>query len=116
MDIGNISNIAGAYTNVYGSTASASRLESQMKSDYANAADDELMEACKQFEAYFLEQMFKSMMNTIPVNESMSGSSSTMLDYYKDQMVQELAKQSTDQNSLGLAQMLYEQMKRNYEL
>jgi Rod binding domain-containing protein len=28
-------------------------------------------------------------------------------------MIQELASQSTEQNSLGLAQTLYEQMKRN---
>ena len=31
-------------------------------------------------------------------------------------MVQQIASDSTEQNSLGLAQMLYEQMKRNYNL
>ena len=30
--------------------------------------------------------------------------------------VQQIASDSTEQNSLGLAQMLYEQMKRNYNL
>ena len=39
-----------------------------------------------------------------------------LMDYYKDEMVQQIASDSTEQNSLGLAQMLYEQMKRNYNL
>ena len=82
----------------------------------STATDEELMDACKQFEAYFLEQMFKAMMKTIPENEDMSGSTSTLMDYYKDEMVQQLASDSTENNSLGLAQMLYEQMKRNYDL
>ena len=81
-----------------------------------DATDAELMDACKQFEAYFLEQMFKSMMDTVPKNEEMSGSGSALMDYYTDEMVQQLASDSTEQNSLGLAQMLYEQMKRNHNL
>ena len=31
-------------------------------------------------------------------------------------MIQELAKQSTETNSIGLAQTMYEQMKRNYSM
>ena len=72
--------------------------------------------ACKQFEAYFLEQMFKEMMKTIPESDETSSSNSQLMDYYKDEMVQQIASDSTEQNSLGLAQMLYEQMKRNYNL
>ena len=60
--------------------------------------------------------MFKAMLKTIPKKEELSGSNSPLLDYYKDEMIQNIAAESTEQNSLGLAQMLYEQMKRNYEL
>jgi flagellar protein FlgJ len=56
------------------------------------------------------------MMKTIPENEDTSSSNSQLMDYYKDEMVQQIASDSTEQNSLGLAQMLYEQMKRNYNL
>lgn len=113
MDIGNISSM---YGDLYSPAAneSTSKLENNLNTDYSKATEDELMDACKQFESYFLEQMFKEMMKTIPESESSSASSSNMLDYYKDQMVQEIAADSTEQNSLGLAQMLYEQMKRNY--
>ncbi|MBQ7776775.1 MAG: rod-binding protein [Lachnospiraceae bacterium] len=112
-----ISNISGLYSDIYSANnQSTTKLENQLNTDMTKATNDELMDACKQFEAYYLEQMFKSMMKTIPKNEEMSGSSSTLMDYYTDEMVQQLASDSTEQNSLGLAQMLYEQMKRNYDL
>lgn len=115
MDIDSISSLYNdIYTNA--SNQSADKLQNQLKSDYSQATDEELMDVCKQFEAYFLEQMFKEMVKTIPSSEESSGSASTMLDYYKDMMIQEVASASTEQNSLGLAQTLYEQMRRNYGL
>lgn len=113
-----ISSITSMYSDIYAnaSNQTASKLENQLKTDYSQADDEELMDACKQFEAYFLEQMFKEMMDTIPESESTSGSTSSMVDFYKDQMIQNIASESVEQNSLGLAQMLYEQMKRNYDL
>ncbi len=104
-----------AYTNAANQTAS--KLQDKLNgADYTKATDDELMDACKQFEAYFVEQMFKEMMKTIPESDETSSSNSQLMDYYKDEMVQQIASDSTEQNSLGLAQMLYEQMKRNYNL
>ena len=104
-----------AYTNAANQTTS--KLQDKLNSsDYSKARDDELTDACKQFESYFLEQMFKEMMKTIPESEDTSSSNSQLMDYYKDEMVQQIASDSTEQNSLGLAQMLYEQMKRNYNL
>lgn len=113
-----ISNITSTYQDIYASTTSqsASKLEGKLDSDYSKASNEELMDACKEFEAYFLEQMFKEMMKTIPSDEETSGSTSSMLSFYKDEMVKNLASDSTKQNSLGLAQMLYEQMCRNYGL
>ena len=114
-----VSNIASMYSDVYANAAnqSASKLQDKLQSTAKNAAtDDELMDACKQFESYFIEQMYKAMVKTIPQNEETSGSTSTLMDYYKDQMVQSIAEQTTEQSSFGLAQMLYEQMRRNYGL
>ena len=112
MDIGNLNSI---YSDLYSSAsdAAASKLESKLKDgDYSKASDKELMDACKQFESYFLEQMFKEMMKTIPESDS-SSSNGKLVDYFKDEMIQNIASESTETNSLGLAQMLYEQMKRN---
>lgn len=113
MDIGGLSGNMAA-TQAALNNASANKLERNMKSDYSKAGDDELMDACKQFEAYFVEQMYKEMIKTIPKNEDSTGSMNTMMDFYKDQMVQNLATETTNQDNLGLAKMLYEQMKRNY--
>ncbi len=112
-----ISNITSMYSDVYANATNqaASKLQSKIDgADYSKATDEELMDACKQFEAYFVEQMYKGMLKTIPKSEESSGSIGTMMDYYEDQMVQQLAEQTTEQSGLGLAQMLYEQMKRNY--
>ena len=112
-----MSDISSMYSDVYASAAneSASKLKDKLQgTDYSKATEDELMEACKQFEAYFVEQLYKGMMKTIPQSENTSNYTSTMMDYYKDQMVQGVAEMTTQQTSLGLAQMLYEQMKRNY--
>ena len=115
MDIGNY---MGSYMDMYKAQASSasSKLESELNADYSKVTDDKLMDACKQFEAYFLEQVFKEMMKTIPESENNSTYTTNMLDYYKDSMIQEIASASTEQQGLGLANMLYEQMKRNYGL
>lgn len=119
MDISNLWNNGSisSMTDMVKSNALTSKLEGQLKTGYDSASDEELMDACKQFEAYFLEQMFKAMEKTVPSysTEGMSSSSTSLMDYYKEQMIQEVAADTTEQESLGLAQMLYEQMKRNIE-
>lgn len=115
MDISSLGSTYNDYSSQMEENLKSDKLKESFGADYSNASDKELMEACKQFESYFLEQVFKEMYKTIPKDEEMSGSSSTMLDYVQDSMIQETAKTSTDQSSLGLAQVLYEQMKRNYE-
>ncbi len=112
-----MTDITAMYSDTYASAANqkASQLQNQIKSaDYSKATDDELLDACKQFEAYFIEQMYKGMLKTIPQSEETSNYTSTIMDYYKDQMIQGIAEETSKQSGLGLAQMLYEQMKRNY--
>lgn len=110
------SDITSMYSDVYASAANqtASKLKDRLGNIDAST-DDELLNACKQFEAYFIEQIYKGMMKTIPQSENTSNYTSMVTDFYKDQMIQSMAEQTTNQNGgVGLAQMLYEQMKRNY--
>ncbi len=114
------SGITGVYNNFIQNnateaTSKAAKELSQSK-DYSKASDEELMDACKQFEAYFLEQCFKEMLKTVKTDDYSSSATTTMVDYFKDEMVKNVAEKSTETQSLGLAQMLYEQMKRNYDL
>jgi flagellar protein FlgJ len=110
MDI----NLYSDYLNT--AVPTGSEVSNTTSKNYENASDEELMDACKQFEAYFLEQVFKEMEKTIVKADDEDTSTSQLQDYFKDETIKELAEQSTDQNSLGLAQMLYEQMKRNYDV
>ena len=132
------STVASLNTNYesYANTK-ASSLESKLGStDYSTASDDELMEVCKDFESYFVEQVLKSMekMAKIDSDDDDSSSSlfsslvgvqsddsamSTMSSYFGDEMVSQYASLMTESNQgkgLGIAQALYEQMKRNYSV
>lgn len=114
-----LSGLTSGYSDYLSNTvqnAANSKLTKLTDADYTGASDDELMDVCKQFESYFLEQVFKEMQKTVNITGGSDGPTSNLVDFFKDSTVQELAKQSTEQNSLGLAQKLYEQMKRNYEL
>ena len=116
MDIGGLNSNYTDYLTSGVKNSQADALRDQLKTDYSKATDEELMNACKQFEAYFLEQVFKGMQKTVPESQFSSSATSSLVDYYKANMIQELAKQSTETNSIGLAQTMYEQMKRNYSM
>lgn len=111
MDLGGLSSI---YTD-YMKTQSDNEKSEKMKADWVEnnkgTDDEQLLDACKQFEAYFLEQMFKQMQKTVPETDYSFQSTGTMVDYYRDNMIQEIASMSTEKGELGLAQTLYEQMK-----
>lgn len=111
------------YSDLYTSSsaknsAAADKLKDKIATtDYTKSTDDELMEVCKEFESYFTEQVFKAMEKMVPKSEDDSGSMSSYTDYFGDMLTQEYAKNATESDNgrgLGIAQMLYEQMKRNY--
>lgn len=74
--------------------------------------DVEAMEACKEFEAYMLEQVYKSMEKTVMRAEDKSDYE----EYFGDMMIQEYAKRAVEQGGIGLANQLYEAMKNNNQL
>lgn len=105
------------YNEVSTSKTSADSLETSINStDYSTASQDELMKVCKDFESYFLEQVFKSMKKMVPESKDKSSTGSSYLDYFGDSLVQEMAASATETNDFGIAKMLYEQMKRNYNV
>lgn len=126
-----LDNIYNNYT-----TKKTDSLENKLNSsDLSSATDDELMSVCKDFESYFVEQMLKSMekMSKIDSDDddnrslfsSMAGITgtsdsgmNTLSSYFGGEMLSQLADSITESNGgkgLGLAQTLYEQMKRNYQ-
>ena len=112
MDISSNANISDYYSQL-ASSSRASDLSSKLnQTDTKTAGEDELMDVCKQFESYLLEQVYKNMEKSIHWDDK-EQQDNQLVDYFKDLTIQEVSKQATDQKSLGLAQMLYEQMKVN---
>lgn len=113
MEIGSINS---AFVNTVSDNAKAASndLTKKLDKDMSDATDQELMDVCKEFEAYFIEQVFKNMKKSmVPQTESMSGADATLKDFYEDKLMSEYAAGAAKQSENGLAQMLYEQMKRN---
>lgn len=108
------------YSDYYSqaTNASSSALENTLSKVGSETTEAELMEACKEFETYFIEQIYKGMEKTImKAEDEETSSSSQYMDYFGDMQIQEYAKLATEQGSgIGLANQLYEQMKRNYGL
>ena len=87
------------------------------KTDYSKATDDELMEACKQFESYLLEQVMKHMGKTTSLfGEENEGTNGQLVDFFMDSTMQKVADDISDKKGLGIAQHLYEAMKREYRI
>ncbi len=113
MEIGSIN--AGFVNAVSDNAKAASNdITNKLKKDMSGADDTELMDVCKEFEAYFIEQVFKNMKKSmVPQSASQSGADATLKDFYEDKLMSEYAAGAAKQSENGLAQMLYEQMKRN---
>lgn len=90
-------------------SSSVNKLESKLNRNLDNSTDSELMDVCKSFETYFVEQMFKEMKKTVPTNEE----ENEYLSYFGDMLYEEYADGIAESGSMGIAQMLYESMKRN---
>lgn len=92
-------------------------LQKELEQSAKTKENEALFDACKQFEAYLWEQVYKEMQKSVDLfGEDDDGYASNMVDFFKDSFVQEISQQTASQGSNSLAQMLYEQAKRNYNL
>ena len=109
MDFGNISNL----TDYTASLASAQNTQKLSSNAQAAKTDDEMLDACKEFETYLWEQVIKSMKSASEVFSD--GEKNQQVDYFMDTAITKTAEQMTEQSlgSNSLAMQMYEQMKRN---
>ena len=105
-----------AYTSQIANSTVNKTGDNWSKNDYTKATDVELMDACKEFEAYLWEQVLSEMTKSVNFGLDSESTTSTMVDYFKDEAMKEVASQITESTTSSLAQSLYEQMKRNYEV
>lgn len=99
------------YTQNDTGSIKAYALEKNLNSNgMENATDEELLDACKEFEAYLIEQVLKEVKESIPKSEE---EDNKYTEYFGDMMLQEYASLLTERGDLGIAQTLYESMKNN---
>lgn len=113
----------GLYTDYMtdANRVAAEKLQSSLKNtaEAKEADDDKLLDACKQFEAFLWEQVYKEMEKSIKIfsdEDDQNGYASNMVDCFKDAVIQQISEQTADEKSNSLAYMLYEQAKRNYQM
>ena len=105
-----LSGVSSYYDTYTKNNISADKMKDKLSSDYTSATDDEMMEVCKEFEAYLVEQVYKQVQSTIKSDSDEDDN--PYADYAYDLQAQQYAKLVSDQGKLGLAQQLYESMKK----
>ena len=94
------------------SSASAAGTSDKIGGIGKDSSDEELMEACKSFESYFVQKMIEEAKKTVE-NEDEEGEYTKM---FADMRNEQLADTVTESGQIGLAQQLYDNLKQQYKL
>lgn len=75
--------------------------------------DAKLKKACEGFESMFMNMMYKEMRKTVPKSGFWGNSNAE--DLWQDMMDSEMVDQMAKSGGIGLADMLYNQLKRDFQ-
>lgn len=106
-----ITNVVNTLNQQNSTAAKANSLQSGLKNLDGNSSDEELMAACKSFEAYLIETVMTKVKDSLVPKEEDENEYLTM---FGDKLYQEYAQTIADNGEIGLAQQLFEAMKRDY--
>ena len=98
------------------STAANDAVSQKMTSQIQDAeTDEEMLDACKQFESYLVQQMFKSMEESAKVfSDDDEDNSNDYVNMFQDNYLSAIADQMVNSGQgLGIADKLYESMVNN---
>lgn len=91
----------------------ADKVSSQIK---GAVTDEETLDACRQFESYLIQQMYKNMEKVAKAfsDDEDDDSSSDYVNMFSDNYLEEIAdKMVNSGQGLGIAEKLYESIKAN---
>lgn len=110
-----VSGIGDTYLTNYSTTASDTVSERLTNTVQQADSDEEMLDACQQFEAYMIQQMFKTMEESAKIfSEDEDEDSSDYVDMFQDNYLSTIAEQMVNSGQgLGIAEQLYESMKNN---
>ena len=95
----------------------ADKVQNTLSGVNKTSSEDELMEVCKDFSSYFIEEVIKEIKENMTLkDEEEDAPMSTLTDFHMDGVIEEISDTMLDQTGNSFVQQLYEQMKRNYGL
>jgi flagellar protein FlgJ len=100
-------------TNSVNETSGINKFQSILEEATLNSEDEndeELKDACKEYETYFIQKLFEEMRKTIPESEMLE--KSTGHDTYEDMVYDEMAKEISEAGGIGIADMMYEELSK----
>lgn len=109
----------GSYVNQMQQASNSNNKAEQLSNSLKNVSnvptEEELTEAVKSFETYFVEQVLKSMEETTKMgNDEDENSASRMKDYFMGTAYTKVAEELVNTAGANLTKDLVDQMKRNY--
>lgn len=108
--------IDNTYLTNYSVDANMS-VEDKLNSQIQSAdTDEETLEACKQFEAYMIQQMYKNMQEAAKIltDDGDDDSGSEYVDMFQDNYLQSIAESMVNSGQgLGIAEQLYDSIQKN---
>ena len=110
-----VSSIGDTYFTNYSPEANDA-VSQKMTSQIQDAeTDEEMLDACKQFESYLVQQMFKSMEESAKVfSDDDEDNSNDYVNMFQDNYLSAIADQMVNSGQgLGIADKLYESMVNN---
>ena len=115
MDISSISafNPAAAAADIMRQNNDNDNFQRVLEAAVASQDDAELLMAAKEFESYFIHVLLREMRNTIPDDdENRLFPKSHGERIFQDMLDEEKARQMTQAGGIGLAQKMFQQMRR----
>ncbi len=115
LDVSALTGYASNLIDNAKSTNAANQTGSAISSLTKDSTDDELLGACKQFEAFLWEQVYKEVDKSVNLFGTSSDGSyaGNMVNMFSDNLIQEISEKSVSGENNSLAMQLYEQLKRN---
>lgn len=114
MEIKGIGNeISKAYSGVQASQESEDHFKKIMEEAMKTEDDKALESACKEFEAYYIQQLFTQMRKTVPDGGMFQESNERNI--YEDMLYEEHAKNLSQGKGIGIADVMYRQLSKAKE-
>ncbi len=92
-------------------SASAGAVNSSLGAVHEGSSEEEMKQAIKDFESYFVEQILKNVQESL--KDESDSANSQMTDFFMGKVNEQVADKIVDQVGGRMTQTLYEQMCRN---